>query len=273
HVSVESEEQLIGHGLMLSLLVGPCCLTSSIRLTGHPRLGSLIREMLHGGDEGIGRGLAKPANRRVAHGLGKLVQQFRIPIVTLKQRYRLVTAHTAWRALAARFVLEEAKKVEHHRADVVAFGEDDDGMATNKRAVFVQGSKIERQICKAGGQNAARGTARQICLEGLSVLHAAGELDQLPPSDPGGGPPPARPLTATGHGPFEQAFGTINAVVGKPLGSPAQNLRHPMKRLYMVVERWPTEQPDLGDITRAVTGIAALAFNRFDHRRLFAANI
>src|SRR5262249_11435761 len=34
HISVESEEQLIGHGLMLSLLVGPCRLTLSIRLTG-----------------------------------------------------------------------------------------------------------------------------------------------------------------------------------------------------------------------------------------------
>src|SRR6478736_6856983 len=155
HISVESEEQLIGHGLMLSLLVGPCWPTLSIRLTGHPRLGSLIREMLHGGDEGIGRGLAKPANRRVAHGLGKLIQQFGIPIVALKQRYRLVAADTARRALAARLVLEEAQEVEHHRADVVAFRENDDGMATDKRAVFVQGSEIERQICKAGWQNAA----------------------------------------------------------------------------------------------------------------------
>src|SRR6476620_6567078 len=92
YISVESEEQLIGHGLMLSVLVGRFCLTLSIRLTA--RLGSLIREMLHGCDEGIGRGLTKPANRRVAHGLRKLVQQFRIPIVALKQRHRLVAADT-----------------------------------------------------------------------------------------------------------------------------------------------------------------------------------
>src|SRR5262249_15231254 len=47
----------------------------------------------------------------------------------------------------------------------------------------------------------------------------------------------------------------------------------PMERLDILVESRTVEQPDLGDIRRPVAWIAALAFDRFDHRRLFAANI
>src|SRR4029077_15215743 len=46
-----------------------------------------------------------------------------------------------------------------------------------------------------------------------------------------------------------------------------------MERLDILVEGRTAEQPDLGDIRRPVARIAALAFDRFDHRRLFAANI
>ena len=44
-----------------------------------PQFGLAHPKMLHGGDEGIGRGLSKSANRRVAHGLGEFGQQFRVP--------------------------------------------------------------------------------------------------------------------------------------------------------------------------------------------------
>ena len=46
-----------------------------------------------------------------------------------------------------------------------------------------------------------------------------------------------------------------------------------MERLDILVEGRTAEQPDLGDIRRPVARIAALAFDRFDHRRLFAADI
>jgi hypothetical protein len=40
-----------------------------------------------------------------------------------------------------------------------------------------------------------------------------------------------------------------------------------------VLQRRPAEQADLGDVGRAQARLAALAFDRFDHRRLFAADV
>ena len=46
-----------------------------------------------------------------------------------------------------------------------------------------------------------------------------------------------------------------------------------MERLDVLIEGRTPEQADLGDIGRTVARIAALPFDRLDHRRLFAADI
>ena len=126
HFSVESEEQLVCHRLI------------SLSAPGHLGSQPLIQEELHGRDKGIGRGLSKSADRRVAHGLGELVQKLLVPLPPFEQRHRLVAADPARRALTARLVFEEAQQIDHDVGDVVALGEDDDGMAADERAIFVE---------------------------------------------------------------------------------------------------------------------------------------
>src|SRR5207237_6660318 len=52
-----------------------------------------------------------------------------------------------------------------------------------------------------------------------------------------------------------------------------ENVAHPVQGFHVVFERWAPEQPDLRDIRRAKARLAALAFDRFDHRRFFAADV
>src|SRR6476620_9776805 len=83
-VSVEGEEELVGHLQNFpcpgSLLAAPSSNLISIRLPR--RLGSrgLVGEMLQRRDEGIGSRLAKAADRRIAHGLGKLIEKLSVPV-------------------------------------------------------------------------------------------------------------------------------------------------------------------------------------------------
>ncbi len=51
------------------------------------------------------------------------------------------------------------------------------------------------------------------------------------------------------------------------------DVAHPVQRLDVLLERRAAEQADLRDVRRAMARQAALAFDRLDHRRLFAADI
>src|SRR5690348_16765708 len=103
----------------------------------------LVGEMLHRRDEGIGSRLAKTTDRGIAHGLGKFVEQLCVPLPPFEQSNRLVASDAAGRTLAAGFILEEPQEVQDHGSYVVTVGEDDDGMASDKTAVFIQSSEIE----------------------------------------------------------------------------------------------------------------------------------
>src|SRR6267143_424003 len=51
------------------------------------------------------------------------------------------------------------------------------------------------------------------------------------------------------------------------------DLAHPVHRLQVVLERGTVEEADLRDVRRAQARHAALALDRLDHRRLFAADV
>src|ERR1019366_3552537 len=63
------------------------------------------------------------------------------------------------------------------------------------------------------------------------------------------------------------------ALRSEPRCTFVEDLAHPEKRLEVMLECRPPEQSDLSDIRRAQARHAALALDRFDHRRLFAADI
>ena len=60
---------------------------------------------------------------------------------------------------------------------------------------------------------------------------------------------------------------------GHPGRALFDDVAHPVERLDVLLERRAAEQADLRDIRRAVARQAAFALDRFDHRRLFAADV
>src|SRR5687768_4842526 len=80
-------------------------------------------------------------------------------------------------------------------------------------------------------------------------------------------------LHAAGDRERAQAFPAVPALRGEPLRAFLDDLAHPVHRLHVVLEGWPAEQAHLRDVRRAQARHAALAFDRLDHRRLFAADV
>src|SRR5690606_19883567 len=80
-------------------------------------------------------------------------------------------------------------------------------------------------------------------------------------------------LHATGDRVRAQALAAMRAVRGEPVGTLDDDVAHPVQGFHVVLERRTPEQADLGDVRRAQARHAALAFDRLDHRRLFAADV
>src|ERR1700744_3682017 len=59
----------------------------------------------------------------------------------------------------------------------------------------------------------------------------------------------------------------------KPGGTFLEDVPHPVQRLHVVLERRTSKQTHLGQVRRAQARFATLALDRFDHRRLFAADV
>src|SRR5262249_31136545 len=141
-------------------------------------------------------------------------------------------------------------------------------------AVFLQGSEIERQIGHAGRQYPTGGAARQVALEGVAIRHAAAELFyQFAHRDAGRRELDAGVLDAARHREAAKSLALVAALRRHPLGAFLDDVADPEQRLDVLLERWAAEQADLGNVRRTMARQAALTFDRFDHRRLFAADV
>src|SRR5260370_27424610 len=108
----------------------------------------------------------------------------------------------------------------------------------------------------------------------MPVRHAAAVfLDQLPRADARGGELHAGVLDAAGHRKAAQSLAVAPAIGGEPGGALFHDVADPEQRLDVLLQRWPSEQADLGDVGRTMARQAALALDRLDHRGLFAADI
>src|SRR6185436_4017932 len=83
----------------------------------------------------------------------------------------------------------------------------------------------------------------------------------------------ARLFHAAGNREAAQALALAPAMRGEPRRALLDDVAYPVERLDVLLERRPAEQADLRNIRRAVARQAALALDRFDHRRFFAADI
>src|SRR5262252_1179733 len=82
-------------------------------------MSDLVREVLRDAADGIRGGLAQAADRRVGHRDRQFLQQRRVPLLRFHEVRGLRGANAAWRALAARLVLEEAHEVQRRVARLV----------------------------------------------------------------------------------------------------------------------------------------------------------
>src|SRR5450631_4707254 len=147
-------------------------------------------------------------------------------------------------------------------------------MRAHEAAVRLQRAEIERDVGHLGRQNAAGGTAWQIALEGFAVDHAAAEfLDQFARGDAGRRQYHARLFDAAGDREAAEALALMAALRSHPFRALLDDVAHPEQRFDVLLQRRAAKQSDLRDIRRAVARQAALAIDRFDHRRLFAADI
>src|SRR4051812_38715143 len=84
---------------------------SSLKATSG-RSGDFMGEVLLDAANGVGRGLAEAADRRVAHHLRQVGEGGVVPARCFHQRSGLFGADTAWRALPAALVGEEPHHVQ-----------------------------------------------------------------------------------------------------------------------------------------------------------------
>jgi hypothetical protein len=70
-----------------------------------------------------------------------------------------------------------------------------------------------------------------------------------------------------------QALAAVAALAANQSGPALDDVAHPVQRLEVVLQRRPAEQAHLRDVGRAQARLAALALDRLDHRRLFAADV
>jgi hypothetical protein len=177
--------------------------------------------------------------------------------------------------LPARLVGEEAHQVERRIACAVALRQHDHRSGADERAVRLQRIEIEGNIAERRRQDASRSAARKIAVELVAGLHAAAIfVDQLAHGD-AGRREMARRVSRRGPTP------RTSAVPLRPWRPWSANQGAPFSRMsrtqYSVSMLCSSvglpKSPTLRDIGRTQSGHSALAFDRLDHRRLFAADV
>ena len=144
----------------------------------------------------------------------------------------------------------------------------------DEAALRLQRVEVQRQVRQPRRQDAARRAAGQVGVQRVAVGHAAAILvDQLAQRDPGRRQLDPRLAHATADAKPPQPAAAVAAVRREPVAAALEDLSHPEERLDVVHQRRAAEQPALGDIRRAQPRHAAPALDRFDHRRLLAADI
>src|SRR5215212_3133633 len=135
-------------------------------------------------------------------------------------------------------------------------------------------AEIERDVGHGGRQDAAGGAARQIAFEGVPVGHAAAMLvDELAHGDSGRGELDAGVLHPSRNREGAKALAAVAPVRRERLRALLDDVAHPPQRLDIVDEGRAPEQADLARKRRLVARQPALALDRFQHRRFFAADI
>ena len=140
----------------------------------------LLAEVAHGGEHGIGRRLAEPAERTLADHAAQLVEQvqvlarFRCPwVMAFRMRSALFEPHAAGHALAAGLGVGELDEVAGHIDHAVVFVHHHHAAGAHDGADLRQAFVVDRRIEHLHGNAAAR---RPAGLHGLDAAAVARRL-------------------------------------------------------------------------------------------------
>ena len=239
----------------------------------------LVAEVADGGQHGIGRGLAQPAERRLADHAAQFVEQRHLLARSAargdrgQDAQRLVQPHAAGHALAARLGVRELDKVARHIDHAVVFVQHHHAARSHDGAKLRQALVIDRRIQHLDRNAAARGPAGLHGLDAPAVhralahvvdevlqrraqrhLHQAGVLDL------------AHQRKHFGSGAFHAAG------LGKPRRTAADDGRDVVPGLDVVDVGRLAVQTLLRREGRAGMRPSRVAFERGNQRRLFAAD-
>ena len=192
----------------------------------------------------------------------------------LDQLARLGRAEAAGRALAAASCAK--KRIRLRAASMARSWSDSTITAAEpmKQPCGCRVSKSSGTSASDAGRMPPEAPPGQVGIERVAVGHAAAVfVDQLAQGDAGRREVHAGLLDAARDRERAQALAAVAAVPANQSRALLEDVAHPVQRLEVVLQRRPAEQPDLRDVGRAQPRHAALAFDRFDHRRLFAADV
>ncbi len=235
--------------------------------------------MANGREHRVGRRLAQPAQRRVLDHFAQFDQPLDVGLFAaaladaIEDLQHPLRADPAGHALAARLLLdefeEEAGDVDHAAILI----HDDQAAGAHDGAQFGERLVVQRHVQVLLG-NAAAGRAADLGgLEGLAAGDAAADVvDQIAERHAHRHFDEARVFDRAGQGEDLSALAPFSALGGVPAAAAEDDRRDVGIGLDVVEHRGLAPETLLGREGRTGTRLAAIAFDRRQQRRLFAAH-
>ena len=253
----------------------PVCASMRALLCAHHGT-DFVRKVFHHDQDGVRRRLPQAADRGVHHRLRTVPSATAGPTVGFSISVSALAVPTRqgvhWPQDSSEKNLDQ---VPRRVGRAVLVGEDDDRRRADEAAVLVERVEVERDVAhrrRAGSRPRRRradsrrtGVRRRMppqysAISSFTVMPAGARCT------PGFF---TRPHTENERRPLRP----LRPCADEPGRALFEDVAHPVQRLHVVLERGPAEQAHLRDVRRAQARHAALALDRFDHRRFFAADI
>src|SRR5437899_678015 len=241
-------------------------------------------EMLQHGLNGGRRDLAEAADRSLAHGLCKIIEQGEIGAIlrlgdtalcpTREQIRHFLRSNAAGNALAAGFVAIKAHGIERHVQDAGSVVANDDGTRTEHRPGIGEGFEVQTNVYHRCRKITGGGTGRRESFHLTAAANPAGVIE----NDFAQG---------SAHGDLENAGAgdvaadadkfqpprTVGALRDERIDAARKNLRNIDECFHIVDDRWFLPQAHLAGERRLIAGLGAMAFDGFDECALLAADV
>ena len=183
-------------------------------------------------------------------------------------------ADAARDALAARLIAEEARDAQQDAFHVGGVVEHDHSARTQRCADGSRALEAERNVKLRGGDEGARRSAEQDCLQRPPRPHAAGvSVQELTQGRAHRDLVEARLEDLSRHAEQTSAGRVLRAGRGERSAAFGDDVEHVDQRLHVVFERRLPEQADLEGERRLVSRLSPLPLDGVEERGLLAANV